>query len=461
MEAVMPSAVTPSKSKWSRTLSKVLLRHAAAAAGVVPDDGFHKVKLPKETEKWNDCKTAKRLSQKFDRLHDEETETKVALEAIVAKIFATVSAIKAGYAQLQHAQSPYDAEGIQRADQIIVSDLKKLSELKQCFLKKQYDFSPEQAMALAEIQELKSVSTTFKITGKKLESQTRLKESEIIFLREKLEESKKQNRLLEKRLNQSGQLVVLDNLHLSSLNPTHFITVLRQTVKSIRSFVRLMIDEMKLADWDINAAASSIERGVVYWKEDDKCFAFESFICREMFKAFHIPYFSLFGSTVPEGKKHPRVLFDRFMELKSMKAMEYLAMKPKSTFAKFCRNKYLQVVHPKMESSFFGNLSNRELVSSYQFPDTTFFALFAEMAKRVWLLHCLAFSFEPEASTFQISRGCRFSEVYMENVAEEAFLSSEITPNSEPRVSFTIVPGFRIRKTVIQCQVYLSQFKTR
>ncbi|KAE8680091.1 hypothetical protein F3Y22_tig00111392pilonHSYRG00267 [Hibiscus syriacus] len=449
MEAVMPSAVTPSKSKRARTLSKVLHRHSKAA-GVVPDDRVHKVKPPKETEEW-------KLSQKFDRLHDEELERKLALEALVAKIFASVSAIKAGYAQLQYAQSPYDAEGIQGADQLIVSVLKKLSELKQCSLKKQYDFSPEQAMALAEIQELKSLSTTFKIMGKKLESQMRLKDSEIIFLREKLDESDKQNRLLEKRSNQNGQLVVLDNINLSGLNPIHFITVLRQTVKSIRRFVRLMIDELKLADWDINAAASSIERGVVYWKEDYKCFAFESFICREMFKSFHLPYFSLFGSSVPEEKKHPQLFFDRFTELKSMKAGEYLALKPKSTFAKFCRNKYLEVVHPKMESSFFGNLNNREMVGSYQFPDTPLFTMFAEMAKRVWLLHCLAFSFEPAASIFQISKGCRFSEVYMESVAEEAFLS----PEPEPRVAFTVVPGFRVGKTVIQCQVYLSQFKTR
>ncbi|KAE8681122.1 hypothetical protein F3Y22_tig00111342pilonHSYRG00183 [Hibiscus syriacus] len=126
------------------------------------------------------------IIQKFDRLHDEEHERKLALEALVAKIFAAVSAINAGYAQLQYAQSPYDAEGIQEADGLIVSDLKKLSELKQCCLKKQYDFSPEQAMALAEIQELKSLSTTFKIMGKKLESQMRLKDSEIIFLRGKL-----------------------------------------------------------------------------------------------------------------------------------------------------------------------------------------------------------------------------------------------------------------------------------
>ena len=101
------------------------------------------------------------------------------------------------------------------------------------------------------------------------------------------------------------------------------------------------------------------------------------------------------------------------------------------------------------------------MVSSYQFSDTTFFTLFAEMAKLVWLLHCLGFAFEPEASIFQISKGCRFSEVYMESVAEEAFLSSDITLESEPQVAFTVVPGFRIGKTVIQCQVYLSQLKNK
>ncbi|OMO92522.1 hypothetical protein COLO4_17505 [Corchorus olitorius] len=459
MEGVKPSAVTPSKSKWARTLSKVLHLHTAPT-GIVPDDGVQKVK-PDEIDEWNDSKTAKRLSQKFDRLHDEEVEKRMALEALTAKIFATISAIKAGYAQLQHAQSPYDADGIQAADQLIVSELKKLSEFKQCFLKKQYDPSPEYSMLLAEIQEQKSLSKTFEIMGKKLESQLRLKESEIIFLREKLDDSNKQNKLLEKRLNQSGQLFVLDNLHLSGLSPSHFITVLRQTVKSIRSFVRLMIDQMKSAEWDMNKAANSIEQGVVYWKADDKCYTFESFICREMFKAFHHPYFTLLGNSVPEGKKHPQVFFERFMELKSTKVTEYLAMKPKSTFAKFCRTRYLQLVHPKMESSFFGNLSIRDMVSSYEFPDTIFFILFAEMAKRVWLLHCLAFAFQPEASIFQISKGCRFSEVYMESVTEEAFLSSDITPQSEPRVAFTVVPGFRIGKTVIQCQVYLSQFKTR
>ena len=61
----------------------------------------------------------------------------------------------------------------------------------------------------------------YKIMGKKLESQVRLKDVEIIFLREKLEEANRQNKAIENRLNQSGQLSILDNLHITRLSPSH------------------------------------------------------------------------------------------------------------------------------------------------------------------------------------------------------------------------------------------------
>lgn len=452
MDSVKPSAVpTPAKSRLARTFAKVL--HIRMATGVAPVDGSQKVKSEDNVSEDLNVVGKGGMSLSFDK--DEELENKVALEALLAKLFACVSSVKASYAQLQHAQSPYDADGIQAADQMVVSELMSLSELKQCYLKKQFDPSPETAMLLAEIQEQKSVLKTYEIMRKKLESQLRLKDSELIFLREKLEEENKQNRLIEKRLNQSGQLHVLDNLHHSGLSPSHFVTVLRHAVKSIRSFVRLMVEEMKYNSWDIDAAANAIQPSVVYWKDDHKCFSFESYVCRQMFDAFNYPNFSF---SFPDKKKMDHQQFFRqFMELKSVKPKEFLAQKPKSTFAKFCHVKYSRLVNPKLESSLFGNLTQRNTVNAGEFPSSTFFSSFTEMAKRVWLLHCLAFSFDPEASIFQVSKGSRFSEVYMESVADEVFLS----PESDHQVAFTVVPGFRIDKTVIQCQVYLSPFQTK
>ncbi|XP_061351610.1 protein GRAVITROPIC IN THE LIGHT 1-like [Gastrolobium bilobum] len=446
MEHVKPSEVTASKSKLARTFAKVF--HVRALSGIAPDNGLKNVKVDANP---NDEESTGKSSVNKE---DEELQKIMATEALLAKIFANISAVKASYAQLQYAQSPYDPDGIQVADRLLISDLKTLSKLKQCFLKKEFDPSPERAILEAESKELLNVIKTYEIMRKKLEPQVRLKESEIIFLREKLEEANNQNRSIEKRLSKSGSLSVLDDLHVSGLSPSHLIAVLRHTVRSIRSFVKLIVNEMRSSGWDIDAAVNAIEQNVVYLKEDHKCFAIESFVCREMFDSFNLPNFSLPNESLPDRNKQ-QVFFGSFNELKSVKAKEFLAGNPRSPFAKFCRVKYLRLVHTKMEASFFGNLSQRNLLNAGEFPDTNFFTLFADMAKRVWLLHCLAFSFEPQASIFQVGKGCRFSDVYMESV------NDEMAEESEPQVAFTVVPGFRIGKTFIQCQVYLSQHQTK
>lgn len=440
MESVKPIvAVTPSK-KLARSFAKVL--HLRALIGIASVDSLKNVTISDTNPKEETIN----LSEE----NEEEFQERIATEILLAKVFACISTIKASYAEFQYFQSPFDPEGIQASDELLVSELKHLSEIKQCYLKKQFDESPEKAILEAESKELKGVIKTYEIMGKKLESQVRLKDSEIIFLKEKLDEANKNNKSIEKKLNQSGQLFLLDNVHISGLSPSHFITVLRHSIRSIRTFVKLIVDEMRSANWDIDAAVTAIEKDVIYLKEDHKCFAIESFISKEMFDAFHFPNFSLANESLPDTKKQ---FFEKFNELKSMKAMDFLAMKPRSTFAKFCRFKYLKLVHPKMELSFFGNMNQRNLLSSSgEFPETVFFTSFAEMVKRVYLLHCLAFSFETQVKIFQVKKGCRFSDVYMECVNDEMFQKLE----SDPQVEFTVLPGFRIGKTILQCQVYLS-----
>lgn len=439
MDSVNRSAVTPRKSRLARTFAKVL--HIRAATRV---DEVHKVK------------SHEKPIGKFFNDEDEKFQDRAAMDAFIAKVFAALSSVKAAYAQLQDAQSPYDADGIQSADQIVVSELKNLSEFKQSYLKNHIDdASPGTTILLAEIQEQKNLSKTYEITGKKLTNQSRLKDSEIVFLKEKLGEAERENKLIERRLNSSGPLSRHENLHVSKLAPSDFVSTLKHTMKSIRSLVKFMITEMEYANWDLDAAAESIQPGVAYWNTTDRCYAFESFVCREMFEGFSHPDFSVPGDhrDLPRKAKLQKLFFDRFMELKYLKAREYITWKPKSAFAKFCWFKYLKLVHPKMESSLFGNLNQRSLVTAGKFPETTFFETFAEAAKRVWLLHCLAFSLDPDGvSIFQVRNGSRFSEVFMESINDEAFLS----PESSREAAFTVVPGFKLGKTVVQCQVYLS-----
>uniref|UniRef100_A0A7N0TJD6 DUF641 domain-containing protein n=1 Tax=Kalanchoe fedtschenkoi TaxID=63787 RepID=A0A7N0TJD6_KALFE len=450
MDSRAGAAVAPPKrGKLARTIAKVL--NIRAAVGIAPDDAMRKRKA-------GDEKSSRSSSHRFDSVMGrtsaaEKMKERAAVEALMCRLFASISSIKASYAQLQLAECPYDADEIGSADQLVISELASLSELKQCYAKKQFDFSPEKAIVLAEIQEQNNALKTYKITMKKLEVHRKLKDSEIEQLRAQLEECNKQNKLMQRKLNESGHLYVLDNVHPSGLNPAHFIAVLRHTVRSIRSFVRTMVNEMDGAGWDLSSAADAITPGVVYWKENHLCFAFESFVCLEMFDGFQQCSYSLQHQSFKDAKARTRHFYEKFNELKSTSVKEYLASQPDSAFGKFCRAKYLTLIHPDLELSLCRDLTQRKLIKLGGFPETPFFSSFSEMAKRVWLLHCLALSFDPQVSIFQIRPSSRFSELYMESVAEEAFLEPEINP----KAAFTVVPGFQIGKTVLQCQVYLAK----
>ncbi|KAI3809612.1 hypothetical protein L1987_19208 [Smallanthus sonchifolius] len=423
MDSLNQTTLTPNKTRLSRTFAKVL-----------------HIQNTKSSQK---VKHVDKPITDVDQYHQDEKT----MDAFVAKVFATVSSVKAAYAQLQVAQSPYDPEGIQSADQIMVSELKRLSEFKQMFLKNHLHddvYAPETIQILAEIQEQKSLIQMYEITTKKLDSQKKLKDSEIIFLKEKINEAHKENKMIERRFNFNLSSHEKFKFNFSSLTVNNFLPSLQQTTRSVKIFVRFMMREMEDANWDLTAAASSIQPNVVFWETAHKCFAFESFVCRVMFDGFNNPGFSITN----DGS--PRFFFDSFMELKSLKSREYITWKPNSMFAKFCWLKYLKLVHPIMESSLFGNLNQRNQVSAGKFPETEFFASFADVARRVWLLHCLSFAFDSgKPSIFQVREGSRFTEVFMESVNEELV-------KTLPEVGFTVVPGFKVGGSVIQCQVYLT-----
>ncbi|ESQ33942.1 hypothetical protein EUTSA_v10007535mg [Eutrema salsugineum] len=376
------------------------------------------------------------------------------LEAVVAKIFASTTSIKAAYAELQMAQRPYDNDAIQAADTAVVEELRALSELKRNFLRKELNLSPQVAIMLAEIQEQQSLMRTYEITIKKLESEVTEKQSRIDSLKTNLEENSAFNKSLEKKLTASGSISPFDSIQFSNLNLSHFVQILGFTLRSVRSFVKSVVKEMESASWDLDAAASAAvsinvrNASTVFARPSHRCFAFECFVCGKMLENFESPNFSL-----PNIDEKPSR--EQFENLRSVDPVQYLTRNPGSSFARFTLQKYLSVVHAKMECSFFGNLNQRKLVNSGGFPDSGFFATFYEMSKRIWLLHCLAFSISENVTVFQLKRGCRFSQVYMESVktGDESLFPGD---NADIRVGFTVVPGFKIGDFVIQSQVYLT-----
>ncbi|PIN21437.1 hypothetical protein CDL12_05861 [Handroanthus impetiginosus] len=438
-----------SSSRIAKTFQKVI--HLKTATKSRSSPGFCLL-IPQEKLR---CCESHQFEKEDVEEAKEESRTRAAMEAFVAKLFATISAVKAAYAELQMAQFPYNSEAIQSADQAVVDELKALSELKYSFLKKQIDSSPPHVtLMLAEIQEQQSLMKTYEITMKKMQCEMENKDSQISSLQQQLEEIVQNNKFLEKKLNASGSFSILDNVKFSEVNPKDFILVLHYALRSVRNFVKFMIREMESANWDIEAAANAIQPDIIFSKRDHKGFAFESFVCREIFTGFNDPWFLIQSNdhSLPAEIHQRRVFFfEQFRRLRSASVIHFLKQNPNSLFGKFLKSKYLHLVHPKMEFSFSGNLNQRKMVNSGEYPETEFFKTFAEMGRRAWLLHCLAFSFDNEVSIFQVKKNSKFSEVYMESVTEDIFASAD----GGYQVAFTVVPGFKVGQTVVQSQVYL------
>ncbi|KAI6698820.1 hypothetical protein NL676_018939 [Syzygium grande] len=386
-----------------------------------------------------------------------------AIEGIISKIFTNVSSLKSAYIQLQAAHTPYDPDKIQAADKLVVSELKNLSELKHSYREnnpKPVCISPQDSRLAAEIQEQQSLLKTYEVMVKKFQSEIHNKDSEINQLQQQIEEANVKKAKLEKNLKLRGlsSKESDDSGHENGffpvdLTPDLFISIVEAAYRAIHDFSKPLINMMKAAGWDLDAAAISIEPDVVYAKRAHKKYAFESHICQRMFGAFQQENFGIESDTIAVNKES---FFHQFLALKEMDPLDMLGQNPDSIFGKFCRSKYLLVVHPKMEASFFGNLDQRNFVTGGGHPRTPFYQVFLKLAKSIWLLHRLAYSFDPSVKVFQVKSGSEFSEVYMESVVKNLVMDDG---DEKPRVGLMVMPGFLIGGNVIQSKVYLSGVK--
>jgi hypothetical protein len=383
-----------------------------------------------------------------------------AKHAFLATLFARASAVKAAYAQLQLAQHPYDAESIQAADAGLVAELTKLSSLKRRYTRDPAAASARSsaaALALAaHADEQRHLLRTYEITARKLEAELRARDAEAERARAVLADELRAARGLEERA-RTRTLAALDNLHLSVLNATHFLTALRHAVKSVRAYASAMLDAMRAAGWDPAAAAAAVHPGArLRDPAGDARFALESYVALKMFAGFHRKDLGL-SSLHGRGSSHDRRrFFEEFTEAKSAAAAELLVQDDDASgdarrcgaLREFLRDRYASVVHERMEAAFFGR-------SGEAVPRAAWLGEFAEMARRVWLLHCLFWAFDGAASVFQARPGDRFSEVFMESVSDADGGGTTPAP-AHVAVGFTVVPGFKLGRTVIQCRVYLS-----
>ncbi|KAI3764721.1 hypothetical protein L2E82_14734 [Cichorium intybus] len=392
-----------------------------------------------------------------------------AVEALVSKIFTNISSLKSAYIRLQAAHTPYDPDKIQAADKLVISELKNLSELKHFYREnnpRPTYISPQDSRLAAEIQEQQSLLKTYEVMVKKFQSEIHNKDSEILQLQQHIQEAMLKRAKLEKNLKlrglsssskeSEGSVDGHENENIPVLSPDLFKSAVEIASKAIHDFSKPLINMMKAAGWDLDAAANSIEPDIKYAKRAHKKYAFEYHICQKMFTGFQQENFGIMNDTKNEKHKDKETFFREYLALRETDPLDSVGQDPDSDFGKFCRGKYVIVVHPKMEASFFGNLDHRNYITGGGHPRTPFYQAFLKLAKAIWGLYLLAHCFEPVIEVFQVSKGSEFSEVYMDSVVKNFVVDES---GEKPKVGLMVMPGFGIGGSVIQCRVYLTGVK--
>ncbi|KAL6616290.1 hypothetical protein ACP70R_038560 [Stipagrostis hirtigluma subsp. patula] len=350
-------------------------------------------------------------------------------EAVVEKLLDAISGLKLAYVNVQQALMPYDPDSIMVADEHFASELEEAAGLKDLYLTvDKWSNQMYQSHVSSKIHEYQKHAV-------ELQAAICKKDSEIVLLREELEELERKNMELKEKVDQrvlqreqsldigKGQSIDL------------FIELFETSSKYIHNFTKLVISWMKRSGCDLDSSTFPADNTVVYEKKADKKYSVEAYFARAMLMGTREEYFSMDSFDYIMGFKDP---FDALVEA------------PNSTFGRFCREKYLVAVPCSMEDSFLGNLNHRAFIENGGHPRTEFYQAFARMARHVWALLTVARCLKPRAEMFFVKSGFQFQKKHMECIPARL-----TTDEAKINVGFTVMPGFKIGCTVIRCRVYL------
>ncbi|XP_010919476.1 protein GRAVITROPIC IN THE LIGHT 1 [Elaeis guineensis] len=388
-------------------------------------------------------------------------------ETLILALFATISSFRAAYLHLQTAHSPLLPDAVRFADRAAVSHLRRLSDLKDSYFQNPNP-SPRQVFSFsshlqAQVQENQHLLRTFDAVVNRLQSDIDRKDAESAALKRSLWDIEAANSKLAKRLDRAcappdGKVEALLSIGV-------FDSVLKDTCRVVHRFTRCLVDLMKRSGWSLDLVANSIYPNVDYAKAGHCPYAILSYIYLGMFRGFDSEGFSREGSDgigldgIDVNTRRMNSL-TQFIEHSAVDPLELISGSSSCDFAKFCERKYRQLIHPGMESTLCRNSDHGESVWGTLWPSSPLYEPFVNMASSIWTLHKLAWAYDPVVEIFQVAGGTEFSMVYMESIVRGAVtMGSDHGKKSRPKVGFTVVPGFRVGKTVIQSRVYLNGLK--
>lgn len=208
-----------------------------------------------------------------------------------------------------------------------------------------------------------------------------------------------------------------------------------------------------------------LESEVIVARPSDYKFLVQSFICRRMFLDFDSECFNIDSCMTElfDMEEHSRACFQEYMTYRNVADTVTLLTdnRPHSAFLReFCFKKFLHIVSESTEEAFFGDFNHSDDICAGRHPSSRFYESYCKLAVSVWLLHRLAFSYQPPARMISVRKGAQFNPTYMESVVP-GISSGGLGDGDgsglpfEALVGLMVHPGFRVGSSVIRAQVYL------
>uniref|UniRef100_A0A7I4AS47 RecF/RecN/SMC N-terminal domain-containing protein n=1 Tax=Physcomitrium patens TaxID=3218 RepID=A0A7I4AS47_PHYPA len=208
-----------------------------------------------------------------------------------------------------------------------------------------------------------------------------------------------------------------------------------------------------------------LESEVIVARPSDYKFLVQSFILRRMFLDFDSECFNIEScmSEIFNIEEHSKACFQEYLKHRTVSETVTLLTDNRSHSAflrEFCFKKFLHIVSESTEEAFFGDFNHSDDICAGRHPSSRFYESFLKLAVSVWLLHRLAFSFQPPARMLSVRKGAQFNPTYMES-AVPGISNGEVAEGEggalpfEALVGLMVHPGFRCGSSIIPAQVYL------
>ncbi|XP_024371862.1 uncharacterized protein [Physcomitrium patens] len=206
-----------------------------------------------------------------------------------------------------------------------------------------------------------------------------------------------------------------------------------------------------------------LESEVIVARPSDYKFLVQSFILRRMFLDFDSECYNIDScmTEIFDLEEQSKACFQEYNTYTNVADSVTLLTdnRPHNVFLReFCFKKFLHIVSESTEEAFFGDFSHSDEICAGRHPSSRFYESYCKLAVSVWLLHRLAFSFQPPARMISVRKGAQFNPTYMESavpgISSDADTDQSALP-FEALVGLMVHPGFRVGSSIIRAQVYL------